>query len=403
MNKTLRIYIVFLVLLLVGIIVVDVNRPKPINWMPTYDIKDKIPFGLYIFDQELPNVVKPFTVQKIAETPYEYLEKLYDYDTLVNDYKEHATLVSINEFSTLDNESAKELCYYANHGNTVFLSSKNLPQLLLDSLKLKTRADYQYSDSIYCWMANKNLDTKKYNILQGVGNDYFSKIDTLSTTILGYQTGDSTRVNFINVPYKSGNFLLHLQPSVFTNFHLLKKNHADYSADVLSYLPKNNIIWFVKNQDGTKVSGSQFRYILSQPALTWAWYIFLLGMLFFMIFNAKRRQRIVPIIKPLANTTVDFAKTIGNLYFQEGDHRNMIDKKIVYFLEKIRQDFLMDTTKLDDVFVKRLQQKTGKEITLISELVGKINQHRKNINEPVESDLIEFDRVIETILEKNKN
>ena len=63
----------------------------------------------------------------------------------------------------------------------------------------------------------------------------------------------------------------------------------------------------------------------------------------------------------------------------------------------------MDTTKLDDVFVKRLQQKTGKEITLISELVGKINQHRKNINEPVETDLIEFDRVIETILEKNKS
>ena len=94
------------------------------------------------------------------------------------------------------------------------------------------------------------------------------------------------------------------------------------------------------------------RYILSQPALKWAWYIFLIGMLDFYIFNAKRKQRIVPIIKPLANTTVDFTKTIGNLYYQEGDHGNIIDKKIIYFLEKIRNEYLIDTTKLEMISLK---------------------------------------------------
>ena len=54
-----------------------------------------------------------------------------------------------------------------------------------------------------------------------------------------------------------------------------------------------------------------------------------------MIFNAKRRQRVVPIINPLPNTTLDFTKTIGNLYYQEGNHQNIVDKKIIYFLEKI--------------------------------------------------------------------
>ena len=51
MNKTVKIYIVFLAILLVGIIYIDAVRPRPINWNPTFDLKDKIPFGLYVFDQ----------------------------------------------------------------------------------------------------------------------------------------------------------------------------------------------------------------------------------------------------------------------------------------------------------------------------------------------------------------
>jgi hypothetical protein len=54
MSKTIKIYIVFLVLLLVAIIYIDAVRPRPINWTPTFDLKDKIPFGLYVFDNESP-------------------------------------------------------------------------------------------------------------------------------------------------------------------------------------------------------------------------------------------------------------------------------------------------------------------------------------------------------------
>lgn len=403
MSKSLRLYIVLLVLLLIGIVIIDINRPKPINWEASYSIKDKIPLGLYVFDQEIGAVINPQKIKKIAETPYEYLNKLYDYDTLVNDYKENSTLFLVNEFSNLDEESSKELCYYASKGNTVFISSKDFPQILKDTLNFETIGDYEYSDSIFCWMSNKKLDSQKYNLVQGIGNNYFKKIDTLTTTILGYQTGDSIRANFIKIPYFSGNFILHTQPTAFTNFHLLKKNHANYTQNLLSYLPKKNIAWFVKNQDGRIESRSQFRYILAQPSLKWAWYIFVFGMLFFMIFNAKRKQRIVPIFKPLQNTTVEFAKTIGNLYFQEADHQNMIDKKIVFFLEKVRQDYLIDTTKLDDVFIKRLQQKTNKELTIISELVGKINKFRSRQIVATEQHLVNIDKTIESILEKNKS
>ena len=143
------------------------------------------------------------------------------------------------------------------------------------------------------------------------------------------------------------------------------------------------------------ISRSPFRYIWSQPALKAAWFLFLIGMLFFMLFNAKRRQRIVPIIKKLQNSSVDFAKTIGNLYFQEGEHGNLIDKKIIYFLDKIRFQYLMETAVLDDNFIKKLQHKSGKNLTEIQNIVFIINHRRKNNFETVEADLIELNTAIE--------
>ncbi|WP_395075843.1 DUF4350 domain-containing protein [Flavobacterium sp.] len=398
MNRTLKIYVFFLILLLAGIVYIDINRPKPINWSPTYSIKDKIPFGLYVFDNEVKSYFKNQKIEKINTTPYEYLIDQYDYDSLVNNYKIKGTALNISEYSDIDKQSVEELLIFVSRGNTAFLSSKELPMQLLDSLKVTTKLDYKFNDSIFNWLANKKLDSKKYKITEGLGNNYFAKIDTLNTTILGYQNGDSTRVNYIKVKYYDGEFLLHTQPTAFTNFHLLKGNHFEYAQKVLSYIPKNNIYWFIKNQDGQVISQSPMRYILNQPALKWAWYIFLLGTLIFMIFNAKRKQRIIPIKKPLPNTTVDFTKTIGNLYYQEGDHDNIINKKIVYFLEKIRNVYLIDTNKLDDEFIKKLHLKSGKDISDIQRAVFLINTHRKSPHNSIEEDLIQINKAIEKII-----
>jgi hypothetical protein len=100
----------------------------------------------------------------------------------------------------------------------------------------------------------------------------------------------------------------------------------------------------------------------------------------------------------LPNTTVDFTKTIGNLYFQEGNHQNLIDKKIVYFLERIRNDYLIETTTLDDQFIKKLHAKTGKEVKDIEHLVDLIKFQRRSYQQSIESDLIEINNAIEKII-----
>ena len=398
MSRNLKLYIALLLLLLIGTIVIDANKPEPIDWKPTFGLKDKIPFGLYVLDHEIPQLAKNRKISKITSTPYEYLNPLYDYDTLVNTYMLKGTILSISEYPMLDEESVNELLYFAGHGNTIFLSMKTFPKKLLDSLKFQFNSEFQYKGKPKLWVANSNLGSEKTGFEEGIGNNYFSKIDTLNTTVLGYQNGSKDRVNFIKIQYIKGWFYLHTQPAVFTNFHLLKEKNYNYAQKVLSYLPEQDIYWSIKNQNGEIASSSQLRFIFSKPALRAAWYLFLAGMLAFMIFNAKRRQRIVPIKKPLQNTTVDFTKTIGNLYFQEGDHSNLIDKKIIYFLEKVRQEFMLDTTKLDTDFIKKLQQKSGKDYADVERVVYLINQHRKNHFTSIENDLIDINDAIEKII-----
>ena len=381
-----------------GIVIIDINKPIPINWTPTYDTKDKIPFGLYVLDKEIPFVLEDRRLKKLDFTPYEYFHT-QNPNNSSETLQLEGTFLRISEFSDLDKSSSSELLNFASRGNSVFLSMKDFPKVILDSLKLAINGEYQYTDSIFNWLANPKIGTQKFNLVEGIGNNYFSKIDTTNTKVLGFQSGDSTRINFIKVKYKAGNFFLHTQPAAFTNFHLLKKNNFEYAEKVLSYLPKADVIWYTKNQNGEKISSSPLRFIFSQPALKAAWFLFLIGMLLFMIFNAKRRQRVVPIIKPLQNSSIDFTKTIGNLYFQEGEHGNLIDKKIIYFLDKIRSQYLLETSILDDNFIKKLNQKSGKNLVEIQNIVFMINHHRKNNFESVESDLIELNSAIERFFE----
>lgn len=400
MNRTIKLYIVFLVLLIVAIVFIDANRPKPIDWTPTFGINDRIPFGLHIFDQEAASLLKNNTIEKTTQTVYEYLDSNYYYenDSLRID-KTKGTLLSISQYYEIDDESTNELFYYVEQGNSVFLSSTFFSDKLKDSLHFEMDSEMPTEKGLDFSLANPNLGSKKYNFVNGAGNSFFNKIDTLATVVLGYQTsGNKQNVNFIKVPYKSGFFYLHCQPIAFTNYHLLKDNHYQYTEKVTSYLPNGKLIWLVKGQTGEYISDSPLRYVLSQPALRYAWYLFLIGMIVFMIFNAKRRQRIVPIIKPLTNTTVDFTKTIGNLYYQEGDHQNIIDKKIIYFLEKIRHDYLIETTTLDDNFIKKLHLKSGKDSNDIQNVVRLINYQRNSYNQSIEDDLIEINNAIEKIL-----
>jgi hypothetical protein len=394
MDKRLIIYGVLFALLLGFIVYIDAGAPKPVNWTPTYSTRDKIPFGLYILDKESKSLFKGQEIKKFAETPYEFFDAQYDYDNGI--YNVSGTFMAIEESSTLDTESINELVTFARHGNTVFLSAKMFPQPLLDSLDITINNKFHYVDSIQLSIDKPGSIKEYFN--EGISFTSFDSINTDYITTLGHQyIKDVKEPNFVKVQIGAGSFILHTQPAAFSNFHLLKGDAYKYAEDVLGALPKGNIYWYAQPFGyGEGESGSPMRYILSQPALRWAYWLAFIALIIFFFFNAKRKQRIIPEVEPVRNTTVDFAKTIGNLYLQEGNHHTIIEKKIIYFLEKVRREYMVDTYSLDDAFIEKLHLKTGADKENIQKTVQLIKKHRHQF-ESSEADVIELNKAIEKL------
>lgn len=67
---------------------------------------------------------------------------------------------------------------------------------------------------------------------------------------------------------------------------------------------------------------------------------------------------IPPHQKP-TNDSLDFVKTLGRLYYDRRDHKNLAEKMATYFLEHIRSRYKLPTHTLDEEFIKALHFKSG--------------------------------------------
>jgi hypothetical protein len=76
-----------------------------------------------------------------------------------------------------------------------------------------------------------------------------------------------------------------------------------------------------------RAAQTPLRYILSVPAYRWAYYVAIFSILIYVVVYARRQQRIIPIIEPFKNLSLEFARTVGTLYYQQKDHRDLAEKK----------------------------------------------------------------------------
>lgn len=367
--KKVYLYIGLFLLLIIVMFILESSITKPVDWTPSFNETHKKPWGTFIVHSELNTFFPNTKIEDIRVTPFEHLAYTPAYDD--------ATYIFIDQFQIIDEQSVNELFKFVEDGNKVFISGTEFPYYLLDSLNLYVDfidPNFPDEDSVITNVGfyNKNLKTI-YNFGLGFMYTGFVAWDTITSQALGYQIIDTKEyANFVRVNYGDGSFYFHSQPYAFTNYHLLKDNHCNYASEVFAYLDNKTIIYACSQKDGFAGSESPLRFIFSNPALSFAWRLGIAGLLLFVIFTAKRRQRVVPIITSLPNTSEEFARTIGNLYLREGNAKDIVTKKITFFLEKIRTTYLLNTDVLDEDFKKRLHQKTGVDKALINKLIGYI-------------------------------
>jgi len=270
---------------------------------------------------------------------------------------------------------------------------------LMDTLKIDI--DYELTvDDINLQLNSTSYDKQIYINPERayLSVNYFTQLDKERDKALGYvffSDGRKIRkkINFVEVPYGKGKFFLYLGPPMaFTNYFLKESQDArSYVATVLSYLPEDRpTVWFVPPTQGEDT----LSFIMSQPQLRTAWHLMLLGFVLYLLFKGKRQQRIIPVIEKPKNTTVEFAQSVSSLYYQEGNATDMVQKKITYFLDQVRQRYYMDTQQINEDFAQKLYNKSGKDKTLVENIVQTI-VHFRQTQQAQEETLTQMDKWID--------
>lgn len=373
--------IAVLTVLIVGITVYQYNKPKPLNWTPTYSQYDKIPYGTYVFRDIIERVSSEKKCVNSNETPYISLAPYLDPDAETGNL-----YVVVNNSFNPDSLETDYLLTFVSLGNTAFVAANSFSSSFTDTLGFEEAYIWGGNDTTRTGetFVNQNLKNKtpfvfkKGPIIRGM-----TSFDTATTEVLAIDK--ENRPTLIRKFIGDGSIIISINPVAFTNYYILDKNNRGYFERATSYLQNvsGDIIWDDFYSVGKREPQSPFRFLLSQESLKYSLCLGIIGTLLYLFWFGRRKQRIIPIISPLQNSTLDFTRTVGTLYFERGNHKNIAEKKIVHFLEFLRSHFFMRTNSLDTDFRRELCEKSGYDSLKIDQLCSHIAsiRHSQSISE----------------------
>lgn len=428
--KSSRNFLFAMLVLFVLFCLLQVNLPKKFVWSPTFSHVDKQPFGCFVFDsvltQSLPNgyhVTKKTFFQLDQEHAKEKISVLMVVD------QENLKQLDVKYLCNIARRGGKVMVV----ASSSFDDGRNADTVVVDELErtfkvriedglyfslrgilagLKAHDNDMY-DTIY-WNNRETMYAAQsyrmfYNMVGGtLFVDSVPKVKRLAYTLstAGYDykldslyVGDFTRFDTIvdekerieridtfaikkvptavSVPYGKGEVIFVSSPLLFTNYGMLEGNTSVYIFRLMSYLadlPVYRTEAYVKTDAMLVAEQSPFREFIKRPPLRWALYLALLGVVLFMIFTARRRQRVIPIMSKPANRSLEFIQLIGTLYYQRKDHVNLVRKKFKLFAEELRKTAGVDISDVntDDREYLLLAEKTGMNSDRLKKVIRQI-------------------------------
>lgn len=428
--KSSRNFLFAMLVLFVLFCLLQVNLPKKFVWSPTFSHVDKQPLGCFVFDsvltQSLPNgyhVTKKTFFQLDQEHAKEKISVLMVVD------QQNLKQLDVKYLCNIARRGGKVMVV----ASSSFDDGRNADTVVVDELErtfkvriedgtyfslrgilagLKAHDNDMY-DTIY-WNNRETMYAAQsyrmfYNMVGGtLFVDSVPKVKRLAYTLstAGYDyrqdslyVGDFTRFDTIvdekerieridtfaikkvptavSVPYGKGEVIFVSSPLLFTNYGMLEGNTSVYIFRLMSYLadlPVYRTEAYVKTDAMLVAEQSPFREFIKRPPLRWALYLALLGVVLFMIFTARRRQRVIPIMSKPANRSLEFIQLIGTLYYQRKDHVDLVRKKFKLFAEELRKTAGVDISDVntDDREYQLLAEKTGMNSDRLKKVIRQI-------------------------------
>lgn len=375
-----RTYYYLLGFLILIFVFAQIFKPKPLDWTESFSADSKIPYGGYLLHEYLPSL---FPVQDITQnrTP------IFNYADTLNPQK---NWIFINKSFGLDGFETDILLSQIQQGAHVFIAARTYQNAFRDTLDIATTFNNPLlgggsildDDTARVHFTNPALQTSTgYPYYKSTTQTHFSTIDSSQAVTRLGENEDGNTI-FLKIDIGEGSLYLHSNPTLFTNYFVRDEKGAEYAAKALSYLPDQTIIWDEYYKDVNRQDGSVVRYVVSEENLRRAWMLSIVGLLLFMIFRAKRKQRVIPEITPPENSSIEFAKTIGDLYMEKGDHKLIADKKIRFFFDYIRTNLRLDTDEETTQLTRDIANRSGIDHSKIEAIfdVIEITSSKENIS-----------------------
>jgi hypothetical protein len=355
------------------------NKPRRLNERITLKQKDKIPYGFYAARNLLPSLFPNAKIYTDKRSPGYW-------DSLSITGKNQA--VFLVGYLNADEEELDDMLEFTREGNHIFIICKSMSYDAANFFGFSHDAIIQDGQSLFAKDSLRlrlNLprftDTSLYIYPGKRFSNSFHYVDSEKAIVLG--RNGSGHANFLQYKTGNGSIYIHTAPLAFSNYFLLHKNNSAYFQQAISVIPAtvNKVLWneyyLYKKPDQPEKEPNWLGVLFKYDAFKWAFITAIATLLLYVLLEMRRKQRIIPeMVKP-KNASLDFVETIGRLYYDQKNHKNLSQKMGLYFLDHVRSRYKLSTNELNETFINALHAKSGypvKEIQKIVDFISLANE-----------------------------
>lgn len=393
-NKT---YLYFLIAVVGLYTFYELRQPEELDWSETFHFRDDIPFGTKVTHDLLQEIVGGVEAEHAFRSTYE----------LVGALGLNSNLLMLSTVSNVSKADTEALLSYVAEGNTVLIGAENFEGHLPDSLGFQMAFDEQLittnvsdvrsalaGESVTkLRFTNQDFPSKEFTFPSVVASTFLTELDSGKFEVLA-ENGEGRAVLVKYKGLATGNLYLTSMPLALTNYFVLDNETSPFAEALLSLFPAEQPLTHNEYyQMGRMESASSIRFLLKHKSLRWAYFLLIGSLALYVLFEMKRRQRIIPIIAPLKNTTLEFVNTLGSLHFRQSNHVNLAKKRVLYWLDFVRSHYNISASQIDKEFIMELANKSGKEKAMIELLVHTVIKVQDGGNLE-ETELLAFEKLL---------
>ncbi|MDR2626835.1 MAG: hypothetical protein LBC40_02240 [Dysgonamonadaceae bacterium] len=322
----------------------NLGKERRFEWLPTYDLSDRQPFGAYVFDRLL-----------AASWPEDYTPSRQGIrEQLTSGELTNRHLLSIAHHVSFEDDDLDLLLEYIAEGHKVLIAADLFDDNLQQAMNFKVKAHPGRSGAFYDFMIFTNRDLlkkkrqialcsptfrgKRYTYPSLFCENYFDSIPSNARIIA---VNDSNRAIAFTCPEGKGEYIVCCTPLFFTNYGLLSYSH-EFVWGLLSYLQGAPLMRVDAGDDAGSESRSPFRYLLSEPALKWALMLAAATIAVFFVFTARRKQRVIRLTGEQENKLLQFVHSLAALYLKKNSNPDILQKKYHLFAEQMQREYGID-------------------------------------------------------------